>query len=311
MEDNNIVDYISQLLSKDNNNLRYHFIANPKRSPRRHPLIAPNLRRAKLLLSQSEVPSDTPRLYLSNLPKLYRAKLRPQDGHSIVDFDLNKAHISIAAYLSKDPKLLKDIQKDIHQTTGDHFAYFHLNPSVRRKFGKTVNSAIIMGITPFGIQAEYKSVFGDNPRLPPLEHIEDMIQDWWKTYPKLYELRQSHAQHINKLIKEKQPYQIKYGRNLATYSHSELEGNRHNQPKKSHKAVLRSTWSAFITAYEAAIMEHVFVLAHQHGMKMSCPMYDGMMCQIPKGKDTQQFEDSVSKLLQDWEMPMGFTIKNI
>ena len=66
--------------------------------------------------------------------------------------------------------------------------------------------------------------------------------------------------------------------------------------------VLHSTWSAYVTSFEAAAMDHIFVLAHKHGMRLGLPMYDGAMWHMPNGFDLTGFMVDAHGVLEQWSM---------
>ena len=66
--------------------------------------------------------------------------------------------------------------------------------------------------------------------------------------------------------------------------------------------MLRSTWSAYVTSFEAAAMDHIFVLDHKHVLKLGLPMYDGAMWHMPDGFDLARFVADTHGVLEQWSM---------
>ena len=66
--------------------------------------------------------------------------------------------------------------------------------------------------------------------------------------------------------------------------------------------MLRSTWSATVTSFEAVAMEHIFVLAHKRRLKLGLPMYDGAMWHMPNGFDLAGFVADAHGVLEQWSM---------
>lgn len=302
--DTPLTTYIDKWITDGHSTLQYDHIANPKRCPRRYPIIAPQLRCSTFLLSQSDLTESDQRLYLSNLPKRLRPVLQPKPGAYILDFDLSQAHLHIAAMLSGDTQLKQDLQDDLHQNTGDHFAEFSDCANSRRAFGKRFNNAIMMGISPDGVMKMYTKVFGYRSDIPTVQQVESLYMDWWVRYPTLKSYRIEHADYLRDLRNKNQGYQIKYGRNMATYSSEDIQGELYKQTKtRKWTEILRSTWSRYITAYEAAIMEGIFVLAHHHGLRMGLPMYDGAMWVYTNDTNLEPFFDAVEQHLTAWNLP--------
>ena len=55
------------------------------------------------------------------------------------------------------------------------------------------------------------------------------------------------------------------------------------KPQRSEADVLRSIWSVTVTSFEAAAMDHIFVLAYKRGLILDFPVYDGAMWNVPDG----------------------------
>ena len=66
--------------------------------------------------------------------------------------------------------------------------------------------------------------------------------------------------------------------------------------------MLRSTWSTTVTSFEAAAMEHIFVLAYKRGLRLGLPMYDGAMWHMPDGFDLAGFLAGAHEVLEQWSM---------
>ena len=66
--------------------------------------------------------------------------------------------------------------------------------------------------------------------------------------------------------------------------------------------MLRSTWSAYVTSFEAAAMDHIFVLAHKRGLRLGLPMYDGAMWHVPDGFVLAGFVADAHRMLEQWSM---------
>ena len=311
--DNPIVRYIDACIQNGEETIQYTHVANPKIEPRRLPIISPDLPEVLFLLSQNALTKDVPRYYLSTLPKSVRAVLQPLPGRHLLDFDLSQAHLSISGSLSKDTNLLEDLKSgDVHTRTGTLVDIEGLPPKATRKLGKRINNALNMGLTPHGLVTELNDFITDvgltdHPTFT-LNDATAIYEQWWSRYPDLLAFKRSHHQYIDHLRKNNQAYKIKYGRNMATYTVKDLHGiNWHGEQVKTQTEVLLSTWSRFITSIEAALMEHIFVLAHQHGFKLGCPMYDGAMWQVPIRTSVLPFIQDVMTLISDWGLTMGCT----
>ena len=72
--------------------------------------------------------------------------------------------------------------------------------------------------------------------------------------------------------------------------------------QRSQADVLRSTWSAYVTSFEATAMDHIFVRAFKRGLKLGLPMYDGCMLQVPDGFNLAGFVADAHRMLEQWSM---------
>ena len=66
--------------------------------------------------------------------------------------------------------------------------------------------------------------------------------------------------------------------------------------------MLRSTWSATVTSFEAAAMDHIFVLAHKRGLSLGLTMFDGAMWHVPDGFDLVSFVADAHGVLEQWSL---------
>ena len=379
-----VCELIDQRIKNNTLYLSYNSLTSSRFSPRRIPNWEKNSRTLMKTCNESSSSKgkENERTSLFNISRVNRPGLLPPLGFFTNDFDLNQAHPWICAILSGDKMLKKKLKGDFHQDTGDLFAPEIKDKALRRKIGKLINSAILMGA---GVQTlvdivkknsalkptkditkqrleNWKNLYSKQAISPQdtgdlfapeikgaelrqkiglalnkalnvdvdIETIMDIIKetsainlslsevkkhhyDWWKQFPQLVDFRKKHADYIRYLQSTGQEYKLKYGRVLAIYNSSVLRGkvSKKYLPIKDENWIYRSTWSAFITAYEAAIMEHVFVAAWKNGLKLGMPMFDGAMFHVPNGKDLSQFEADVQKILEEWNFQGGFKNKHL
>ena len=262
--------------------LRFDTTFRTMRCPRRYPTINREGNKGTLLFS--------------SLPKEYRKSFKAEPSHKIIDFDMKWAHLSILAAISKDDIMKEWLKDDPHQSTGDLLSSQISDAKIRRKIGKILNSSILVGASAYSIQHTL-SEYGIQVSY---DEAESLRKSWWDRFPKALHFREEHKKLIAAKASKNQRHCLGwYGERMFYYEASLLNGKEKkvgwpNSAEKRQIKAERSAFTGLLRAYEAMIMDHVFIKANQLGAKLVCPMFDGALFSISNTFDENLIENQYS-----------------
>lgn len=256
---------------KKNKPLRFDKTATRIRCPRRYPEV------------ENSNSSET--ILLSSVPRELRETFIPLGKGEIFDFDMKCANLSILANISKDEDMRDWLKGDPHQSTGDYLLKDQkLSKVQRRKIGKIINNSLIAGGGTYRIKEELKKYKKDISE----KKAQIIVDDWWDRFPKAKAFREEHRLMIAQKVKNgEHHYFYNSGERKFFYTAEFLSGKEEKEGglktiEGRKQQAERSAFTGLLRAYESMIMDHVFVKAHQLGLKLICPMFDGALFLIPK-----------------------------
>lgn len=267
------------------NSLKFTNLANPRRCPRRYPIIMDNADDKPFLLSSSDTSDIDSMILLSALPKEYYSSLIPPEGYEFFDWDMKSAHATILASLSNDKNMMSWVEEDAHQSTGDLLFFSIDDPKIRRNYGKEVNSAMISGCSWYWLKW-----FADENSIQMSEdEAKRLHKAWWKRFPDALRFRLEHKKTIDTYIANKKSYKLKMnGRTMFDFDWRILDGQIQlkDWPETINKRRAKAEMSAFtalLRAHESMLLDVIVTKAETLGLKLAIPMYDGAL--FLKSKD--------------------------
>lgn len=273
--------------AKSGEPIQFDAVGSPRRCPRRYPVIL-DYPCEHFLMTSSYFGSLEGKKLLSAVPKELRTAFRPPKGYRFWDFDMNRAHLTILALLSRDDAMLKWLEGDPHQETGDKLLTTVDDSMMRRKIGKAINSAIIAGASDVWLKIELEK----HGICISESEAQFKIDQWWESFPKAHVYRQEHDKMIDRLVSRNEGYLLKFGkRTMFRFDKDILSGKQcpkswevdGSMTKQSIQLkAKRSAFTALLRAWESYLMDHIFVKAHQMDLKLACPMYDGALFLVPE-----------------------------
>ena len=308
-----IIQSMSQILPQRNWTLSFDILGLRERCGRRYPFLT-SAKIKKRLLTRRNTDALKNKILLSGLHKKFRKTFRAKPGHRIIDWDLNRAHFTFLGNIANDEALIKAAKSDPHTYTGNLFGSTVTDLEERRNLGKRINSAIISGCTAKWLIRELRS----NGIQMHWDDVQTGLDLWWERYPEALAYKKAHHDMISKKQQMSQKHTLMVGkRHLYHFDQSTLNGKNNNietWPKTIEGRKLKAQRSAFsveLRAHEAYLMDFVFSIAHQHGMQLILPMYDGAMWQIPEDMNLDPFKADIDSLLEEFNFTSGFSIKEL
>lgn len=212
---------------------------------------------------------------LAAMPRELRALLRAPAHQALTSYDYSSAHPRMAYALSGDPLLGEDLERDVHQLTGDRLAP-QLEPWQRREIGKAVNNSMLFGLSPEGLGR-------DLARRGLRLDARAAHAAWWQRYPQLEALRLdlqhrvALAQHLAVPLEVLSPS----GR-VSRFSAAEVRGWRKVGPVAPDES-WRSIWAAIFRAVEGDLLLELLRRLRRKApeARLALPIYDGLIVSVP------------------------------
>jgi hypothetical protein len=224
-----------------------------------------------------------PRLLLAAIRRDVRALLEAPTGWSLLELDYRACHAAIALALSGDEQLAADLERDIHQATGDRFVSDVDDPAKRRDIGKFLNNAMLFGISAQGLRQHALLLLG---RLPRDGTGQGVLNAWWARYPRLAAFRDE----VETLVRDAQLLRcaleiVAPSGSVSRFSAGEVAGvvGRGRQAP-GRDGAWRTVFSAAFRAVEGDLMDLVFrhFAASRVGGRLALPIYDGALVAAPR-----------------------------